>query len=151
MKLVEVFIYSLFIFQSYNFVIYLVSIFLDYFTQFFQSIVLFYLLKIKKMNWRKKEAKWTVGVCVNAHVVKTFINVNWEVQHVSTLYKHVLSNCYTKVCLNGQSNGIGSMKFLVLRYKEELVTQLFCLWTMLQGILRHLKRRMLWCVILLPM
>ena len=38
------------------------------------------------------------------------------------------------------------MRFSILRYTEELVTQTFFLWTILQGILRHFKGRILWCV-----
>ena len=47
-----------------------------------------------------------------------------------------------------QHVGIGSMRFSILTYAEEPVTQFFAYG---QGILRHFKRRMLWCVILLPM
>ena len=53
------------------------------------------------------------------------------------LYKSVAGWIFQKI-------GIGSMRFSILRYAEELVTQSFCLWKILQGILRNFKGRMLW-------
>ena len=51
----------------------------------------------------------------------------------------------TKVSLDGYSIGIGSIRFSIMMYEEELVTKFFYLWTMLQGNLNHFKGRMLWC------
>ena len=51
-----------FIFKSYRFLIYLVSIFLVYFTKCYRNIARFYLQKIQN----QLEAKGTMVVCVNA-------------------------------------------------------------------------------------
>ena len=52
----------------------------------------------------KKNAKGTVVICVNAHLLsRTYINVNWVIQQASMLCKSS-KRCCIKVCINGHSN-----------------------------------------------
>ena len=89
-----------------NFVIYVVSIFLEYFTKCWLSIARFYLLNILN-QLVAIGSKRKSGVLCNCRMLsQTSINVNWDIQQVSMLYKPNMSSqiwC-TKVCLNGYSN-----------------------------------------------
>ena len=102
-----------------------------------------------KLNRGKKKQKFVRM----PHVVTSSINVNWEIQQAACFAnQHVLSDMLQPMPeWIIQHVGIGSTRFSIFMYEEELFTQFFCLWTMIQGILRHFKGRMLWCVILLPM
>ena len=89
-------------------------------------------------------------VCANAtccHKLPLISFWNTTGQHTLQI-KHILSNMLYKSGSGWtfQHVWIGSMRFSILRYAEEIVTRCCWLWVILQGILRHFKGRMLWCV-----
>ena len=93
-------------------------------------------------------------VCANAtccHKLPLISFWNTTGQHTLQI-KHILSNMLYKSGSGWtfQHVWIGSMRFSILRYAEEIVTRCCWLWVILQGILRHFKGRMLWCVFFPP-
>ena len=98
-----------------------------------------------------KEAQGTFnngGLC-ECHK-QASINANWEKQQANMLWK---TNTSSQICCKKsvpewkfQHVGIGSMRFSFLSYAEEVATQFFYLWTMLQGMLRYFKGITMWCV-----
>ena len=100
-----------------------------------------YLQKIQNQLEAKRSKRNSGGLCGCHTLSQTFIIVNWEIQQTCMLCKPNMSSqiCCTKVCLDGHSNilDLVPMRFSILRYVGELVTQFFCLWTMIHSILRH--------------
>ena len=113
------------IFKLYSFVIYLVSIFLAYFTKCCRSTAWFYLQKTQNQLEATKSKTNSGGLYKYHMLTQASINVNWEIQHALQT-KHILSNMLHKSVPGWtfQHVAIGSMRFPILSYEEELVVLL---------------------------
>ena len=105
-----------FINKSYNFVIYLVFIFLVYFTKCCQSMSWFYLQKIRNQLEEKRSKSNSGGLCKYHMTSQTSINVNWKIQQASMLCKRNMSSqiCCTKKFLDEHSNMLELVQWVFL-------------------------------------